>query len=207
MVVIHNVFISYACAALFESHGWPSAFIAKQNRSMVEEIHMNNSKMAISIEDITARKTADGKVSVIDVIADITKKDFNYAAKMYRRLLEEERVPHCECRELAPRIDISKDTKIPTKGVGRGNASSHKTPVATVHEMIEIIWQLPGTADFRKRCADLIVRYLGGDQSLITEIEFNRRSQEDLALTQPDHPARLFGEATEQTSNANVVAP
>ena len=68
---------------------------------------MNNSKLAISIGDITARKTADGKVSVIDVIADITKKDFNYSAKMYRRLLEEERVPQCECRELAPRANLN----------------------------------------------------------------------------------------------------
>ena len=63
---------------------------------------MNNSKLAISIGDITARKTADGKVSVIDVIADITQKSFNYDAQQYRRLLAEERVPQCECRELAP---------------------------------------------------------------------------------------------------------
>ena len=57
------------------------------------------------IGDITARRTYDGKVSVVDVIADVTKKNFNYAAKMYRRLLEEERVPHCECRVLDPRAN------------------------------------------------------------------------------------------------------
>ena len=102
------------------------------------------------IGDITARRTYDGKVSVVDVIADVTKKNFNYAAKMYRRLLEEERVPHCECRVLDPRVEFITETEITTKGVGRGNASGHQTPVATVHEMVEIIWQLPGTADFRK---------------------------------------------------------
>ena len=81
-----------------------------------------------------------------------------------------------------------------------------QTPVATVHEMIEIIWQLPGTADFRKQCADLVVRYLGGDQSLIAEIQFNRHAQEDLAFTQPDHPARLCGEAVERRTNGQMIA-
>ena len=68
--------------------------------------------------------------------------------------------------------------------------------------MVEIVWQLPGTADFRRNCAQLTVRYLGGDESLIGEVQANRRAQEELAVTQPDHPARAFGEAVEQTNSA-----
>ena len=51
--------------------------------------------------DLTAiRKTEDGKVSVVDVIAQIKKCTANYAAKTYKRLLDEERVPTCELRDI-----------------------------------------------------------------------------------------------------------
>ena len=89
------------------------------------------------------------------------------------------------------------------RGGPRGN---QLTPVATAAEMVEIVWQLPGTADFRRNCAQLTVRYLGGDESLIGEVHANRRAQEELAVTQPDHPARAFGEAVEQTSSATPIA-
>ena len=39
------------------------------------------------------RKTREGFVSVIDVIAIAKNCDHNYAAKTYRRLLDEDRVP------------------------------------------------------------------------------------------------------------------
>ena len=39
------------------------------------------------------RKTADGKVSVIDTIAHIKERSCNYASEVYKRSLEEERVP------------------------------------------------------------------------------------------------------------------
>ena len=50
------------------------------------------------------RKTLDGLVSVIDVIATVKKCDHHYAAKTYRRLLDEDRVPEtsmCPCGFLA----------------------------------------------------------------------------------------------------------
>jgi hypothetical protein len=63
--------------------------------------------------------------------------------------------------------------------------------------MVEIIWQLPGTAEFRRNCAQVCVRYLGGDLSLVDEITANRAAQQRLAWEDPSHPARLFGEAVE----------
>ena len=103
------------------------------------------------IDNWTARKTDDNKVSVVDVIADVTKKSNNYAAQLYKRLLAEERVPECEVRALAARkyslATAPSCSQTTRRGGPRGN---QLTPVATAAEMVEIVWQLPGTADFRR---------------------------------------------------------
>ena len=71
------------------------------------------------------------------------------------------------------------------------------SPVATAAEIIEIIWQLPGPCEFRRNCARVCVRYMGGDPTLVDEITANRTAQEQLAVTDPGHPARIFGQAVE----------
>jgi hypothetical protein len=61
---------------------------------------------------------------------------------------------------------------------------------------VEILMALPGriAARFRKDSADVIVRYLGGDPSLVEEVAANRLIQERL----PDeHPSRLFGQTVD----------
>ena len=105
------------------------------------------------------RKTEDGKVSVIDVISQIKKCSANYAAQVYQRLLSEERVPTCEVRNIAQRTAERSTT--------RCSRPSTSTPIASAAEIIEVIWQLPGAAEFRKNCAKVCVRYLGGDESLV----------------------------------------
>ena len=64
----------------------------------------------------------------------------------------------------------------------------------------QILMVLPGSAaaEFRKNCAKVLVRYLGGDPTLVDEIAANRAAQERLAQQDPSHPARLFGEAVER---------
>ena len=42
-----------------------------------------------------------------------------------------------------------------------------------------------------------MVRYLGGDETLVDEIRRNRAAQERLARDNPTHTARVFGEAVE----------
>jgi len=87
--------------------------------------------------------------------------------------------------------------------MGRGGARDDQdTPVASVAEMVEIIWQLPGTSTFRSNSAKMLVRYLGGDETLVDEIRRNRAAQERLAASNPSHPARLFGEAVEAGARA-----
>ena len=76
---------------------------------------------------------------------------------------------------------------------GRGQTN---TPVADARGIVEIIMLLPGraAARFRKASADVVVRYLGGDPSLVEEIAANRLAQESLP---EDDPARLFGQTVE----------
>ena len=47
------------------------------------------------------RKTEEGKVSVLDVVAQMKNCTQNYVAHRYKRLVEEERVPDCEMRSIA----------------------------------------------------------------------------------------------------------
>jgi hypothetical protein len=129
-------------------------------------------------------------VSVIDVILQIKRCTSEYAAQVYQRLLSEERVATCEVRNIAQRTSEG--------STARCTRPTTSTPIATAAEIIEVIWQLPGAADFRKNCAKVCVRYLGGDESLVEEVRMNRRLQEQLQEEAPDHPARIFGEAVEQ---------
>ena len=106
-----------------------------------------------------ARRTADNKVSVVDVIADVRGVKHDCAAQLYRRLLSEERVPHCEVRPLPPREHSLASAICHRQRISRGGArADQETPVATAAEIVEIIWQLPGTAEFRQNCARTVVR-------------------------------------------------
>ena len=143
--------------------------------------------MALPLETLTAnvRKTPDGLVSVYAVIVAIKGCSATVAGNTYRRLLDEERVP-----EFAKVWLHEGDVTI--RG---GNRLA--TPVTDARGIVQLICGLPGKSDFRRQCADVCVRYIGGDPTLIEEIFQNRFAQETLAREQPDHPARLFGEAVE----------
>ena len=127
------------------------------------------------------RKTSERspRVSVYDVIGAITEQSTNQAGLAYRRLLE--RFP--EVQSYCMNFQFH----------GQGQ---RPTPVCDARGITEIIMLLPGTAaaQFRKKSADVVVRYLGGDTSLVEEIAANRLAQENLP---EDHPMRLFGETVE----------
>ena len=157
----------------------------------------------LTLDQWDARRTEDNKVSVVDVIADVRSVTHNYAAQLYQRMLKEERVPECEMRPLHPRHVTAPRSDIQKRAGGFSHAAQ-PTPVATAAEMIQIVWQLPGTAEFRRNCAHTIVRYLGGDESLVDEIHRNRAAQERLAKDNPSHSARVFGEAVEAEAAHNA---
>ena len=122
------------------------------------------------------------RVSVIDLAVLATGKDQNNSAKDFRRLLAEH-----------PEVDsICDDFRFPGKG-------QRSTKVTDARGVVEIIMLLPGrhAALVRRQAAELLVRYLGGDLTLVAEICRNRGLQEDLTSRAPSHPLRVFGEAVE----------
>ena len=124
------------------------------------------------------------KVSVTDVIC-ASKECSRYTAhNTYARLVTS--------GKLAP-IALS---KCPTIEGRRGGA--HKPiPFASAQEVVQLLHALPGDTQFKRNAANVVVRYLGGDLTLATEVLENRAAQERLADEAPDHPARIFGEAVE----------
>lgn len=92
------------------------------------------------------------KGSVIDIIRMVTGYQSKDATNYFNRLSTN---LSTRCRQL------------------RINGKGRETWVADAPTLVEIIWELPGKAAkaFRRTCAQYICRILGGDLSLVTEIE------------------------------------
>ena len=128
------------------------------------------------------RKTAESppRVSIIDVVAIVTGMTSNVASNTIQRL-----------KEAYPEVSSNWcNFKFP----GRGQ---RETPVTDAEGIIQLIMLLPGRAAAiaRQSAANVVVRYLGGDTSLVREIMANRNMQ---ALLEPEHPASIFGQSVRQ---------
>ena len=148
-----------------------------------------------------ARKTAETppRISVVDAIAVAKGCSTDYAAQVFRRLVAEDRVPPCaEVPRNMVTANCSDEELVDTGSQHRGG-NRKNIVVASVEEMVQILWALPGQSAFRRHCSLICVRYLGGDETLVGEICRNRAAQERLARESPAHPARIFGEAVEAT--------
>ena len=126
------------------------------------------------------RKTSEDppRVSVLDEISAVTG-DVNNASHVYTRLQD-------QFREV--RYDTT-NFKFP----GRGQRN---TPITCVRGVVTIVMLLPGraAARVRKHAASTLVRYLGGDLSMVDELAQNHLSQQEL---DEEDPARLFGQQVE----------
>ena len=79
-----------------------------------------------------------------------------------------------------PSNDASKYAKTAAKQLGikfpqlRISGKGRETPVADARTLIQIIWALPGkkARAFRVECATYICRILGGDPSMVAEMEY-----------------------------------
>jgi len=118
------------------------------------------------------------RVSVYDLITTITGTNNPYT--VFTRLSTDypEVLTNCEDFEFS----------------GQGQ---RPTPVTDARGAVCIINVLPGqhAAMFRQSTAHLLVRYLGGDETLISEIQHNAAVQQALPA---EHVMRMFGEAVEQ---------
>ena len=137
---------------------------------------------AKSMEQIRKTKESSPRLSVYDLIRWVTGFNSSNAQTYWTRLLETHPEVGTDCAH----------HQFP----GRGQ---RETPIIGARGAVEITIVLQGkkAAEFRKKGADVICRYLGGDLSLVDEILANRAAQERLAAEQPSHPARIFGETVE----------
>jgi hypothetical protein len=127
------------------------------------------------------RKTSDNppRVSVIDTIALITGHSATVCSHTLQHL-----------KEAYPDVG-SMISNFKFNGQGQ-----RETPIANATGIVTICMLLPGqsAARFRKAAADVLVRYLGGDLSLVEEIAQNHLRQDDI---EEDDPGRLFGQVVE----------
>ena len=127
------------------------------------------------------RKTSDSppRVSVIDTIALITGHSATVCSHTLQHL-----------KESYPDVG-SMISNFKFNGQGQRDTS-----VTDATGIVTVCMLLPGktAARFRKTAADVLVRYMGGDLTLVEEIAQNRLCQDDL---DDDDPRRLFGQAVE----------
>ena len=135
------------------------------------------------------RKTAETppRVSVYDVIRAVTGCNPHAAANAAQRL--KEAYPEVASEWCHFRFG------------GRGQRD---IPVCEARGAIELIMLLPGrtAAIARQSAASVVVRYLGGDMTLVHEVMANRNMQTQLA---PDHPASIFGQSVHHGPTAHEI--
>ena len=128
------------------------------------------------------RKTAESppRISVYDVLGAVTGYARDDRSQLFHRL----------CQQFPEVLTICQDFKFSGKG-------QRQTPVTDAEGITQIIMLLPGRAAAiaRQSAANVVVRYLGGDVSLVREIMANRNMQAEL---EPDHPASIFGQSVKQ---------
>ena len=146
-----------------------------------ETINISDVVNGYMIGGRTVRKTTETppRVSVYDLIEIVTGQPAKAASMIFRRLIQEHPEVTTRCGNL----------QFPGSG-------QKPTPVTDARGVVIILNLLPGhrAALFRANFADIIVRYMGGDQTLIAEIQRNAEAQKQLpanALT------RMFGEDVE----------
>lgn len=124
------------------------------------------------------------KGSVYDTIKVVTGANSNHCVQQFIRLCEQK-----------PDY-LQKTTKIYINGAGR------LTPVADAATLIELVWDLPGkpAREFCRASADKVRRLMGGDVSLVNEIE-QRHSE----IAGTDEEMFLLG--SNSRSGSDLVEP
>jgi hypothetical protein len=115
--------------------------------------------------DASVRVTDDNMLVAVDLVMVMSGKERDYSGQILRRLPDEV-FPSCKLHDRVFQ--------------GKGNAS---VKAVSFQNAIELIMVLPGkiAKETRSKFADIIRRYLGGDKSLITEIEANAASDSPIA--------------------------
>ena len=127
------------------------------------------------------RKTSEDppRISVIDVVSLVTGHNPHQAAHTLQKILE-------AYPEVCHSVTYFRFQ-------GRGQRD---TPITCARGVVSIVMLLPGraAAHVRKQAASTLVRYLGGDMSMVEELAHNHLTQQEL---DEDNPARIFGQTVE----------
>jgi len=127
-------------------------------RTAIIYVLCNSAKMTITAANLTNGIRVDQatqKGSVYDVVSVVTHKDNTHVTQTFSRITNNHPELNPKCVKL----------KINNKG--------RSTPVADAATLVEIAWLCPGkaAASFRRRGAESVCRILGGDLSLVDEIQ------------------------------------
>jgi hypothetical protein len=141
------------------------------------------------------RMTPEKQPALIDAISILTRKNKNDSAEVWRELERSSR----EVKENILNIHFP----------GQGQRS---TPVAKdLKTLVQVIFMLPGreASLVRQAAAEVFVRFMGGDLTLIQDVQRMNEVQRFLREHEPEHPMRAFGEAVERepTSSTEVSTP
>jgi hypothetical protein len=138
------------------------------------------------------RTTPQNQPAFIDVISIIFHKSKRVSATDLRRLTEQCRTvesSRCLCHFPGER--------------------QRPTPVAKdLKTLIQVIFMLPGpeAAQVRQAAAEIFIRFMGGDLSLIQDVQRMNEVQAFLREHEPEHPMRIFGEAVESTEEVTPAS-
>ena len=130
---------------------------------------------ALTVSKIRIDKKTQ-KASVYDVIRLVTGFSSKDSANYFNRLVDK---LSTNCRQL------------------RINGKGRLTPVADAPTLVQFIWEMPGKAAkaFRRQSAHYICRLLGGDLTLVAEIERRYKNstpeQKEFLLTNTDLGGQL----------------
>ena len=155
-----------------------------------------NQQLAVLLKTkraVQIRKTDDipPRISSVDVAMAITGKCARKAAQDIGFL--KNRYP-----------DVAQNLNYVRFPDALGHKGKKDTPVCDARGIVEIMLLLPGrhAAMVRRQAAALLVRYLGGDITLVDEVYELRGFQEQLVIDQPGDPRRVFGIDVEAPNGA-----
>ena len=132
--------------------------------------------MAFTVSQVLERIRFDRKTkrgSVLDVVQLVTKCSQVSASRVFQRL----------CRSHPELTTCTEGFKFPS---GRGQ---RPTPIASLPDLVKIIMLLPGkgASNWRRNGAEVLCRALGGDESLIPEIEAQKSATEGTIVAEMAH--------------------
>ena len=121
------------------------------------------------------RVNSDDQISILDVVEHITKQDRNNC----RRTWLDYQKANPELTQNTSYFEVARQISY-FKFKGRG---SRDTPVTDVSTILTIIMNLPGkmAQGYRRKFSTILVRVLGGDETLHEQIEANGSSSSGVA--------------------------